>query len=273
MGLPAELGALTHEDPRIPDGKVEPVVLWQLTLGHPDHRVHVPFAAKLRDPEGVDDVARGQPERDGPVHRNVKLVGRGDAQLRVVEAPPVPLTGDLHDHRPIRWRPLGLEDALDGGNDDGHHDQRRSDGPRDLQPHVTVDLLRPGRARPLPVADQDVGQHRPDRRQNQHRPPEDCDVQVLRHVSEVRLGRDGGLGILLGAGRQNRDRQKRPCSRGPPLEDGAHHSGHTTKQIASTRAHTPTGSTRRISSGAAACRGLALDHHIRCELKWVRSGP
>ena len=109
VGLATELGALSPEHTLFLDGEVHPVPLAFFTLRHGHHRVHVPLSTQLGNPEGVDDVPGFQPQAHGPAHGKVKLVGGGDAQLGIVEAPPVPLARNLHHQSVALGRPLDLE--------------------------------------------------------------------------------------------------------------------------------------------------------------------
>jgi len=173
--LPAELGALALEGADLGGHDLEPV-----DLAGDD----VKLAQKLRHPERVNDVSRGQDELDplidGKVERrqgggNSRLAGQGHhgrglegAGLDVVEVP-VPLLGDHVDgdirflgdvH--LRRLELGGVEEQNGDHEHGH------DRVEDLDRHVVAQLLgQPDLVLPAPV------EHRapPDKPPDQHPDP------------------------------------------------------------------------------------------------------
>ena len=116
-----------------------------------------------------------------------------------------------------------VKDTLDGGNDDGHHDNGRGDGPGDFQTHVAMDLLGLTLARFLPKPDEDIGHESPHHDQDDHGPPEHRDVDVMGDLPVVRHRVDGGLQVLLPAGRQKGHGQERSRPLHPAYHLGVLH--------------------------------------------------
>ena len=157
----AELGALAEVDARLIGGDL-PVgdATWD----------GVALAVQGRNPVTVDDVAAGDLEFDLLTGRDHQLVGRDDVGRRevawigqvdaiepveVVAVLPPPLLADYH-HRRLPGGRLtvdgqrhgivlaGVEvgEGRDGEHPDHDEDQRRHEGPEDLEAEVAVDLFR-----------------------------------------------------------------------------------------------------------------------------------
>ena len=93
-----------------------------LAAGH-----HLFFDPEVGNEEGVDDVARCHAQHHRLAHRNLDLVGAGDA-VAVVEIPVELVGGDLNLHRPHRHRALVLEENPAVGRQEevvGHEHHRR----------------------------------------------------------------------------------------------------------------------------------------------------
>jgi hypothetical protein len=127
----------------------------------------VGLAGELRDPEAVNHV--GGLERDerarrprGVADRDVQLVGRHDPQLRIANLPPplVPHHRDL-DRVAGGRRPLDREDVPGCRQEQDDHDEKRHDGPRQLDLRAAVHLGRIAAvvSRAVPAADDRVDCH------------------------------------------------------------------------------------------------------------------
>lgn len=210
----AELSTLALEVAELGGGHLEVVAVVAL-LARDDVHLH----EEAGDPEGVDDVGRGQPELDGLVDREHqgRDLGGGSAfvdhrtaglgvTVGVVERPRPLLGHDLdHDIGVLVLEHLVLHG--DGPVEEHDHGKDGHDGVENLERQVVTGL-----DGDLVLATTAVGRDAPeDQAPHQHTCDEQCDPRPLPQVSDVDslfgargIGGHGptlGLGLVLGVAR------------------------------------------------------------------------
>ena len=199
VGRAAELGALA--------------VVLARRVGREDDAGHaagnrIALAAELGHPEAVDDVGAGDLEAHRAAGREVEVAGGDDAELRVLELPPPLVPDDLHPEGVLRRRGLRPEDRPHGREGDERQDDRRDEGPDDLEqraaPHLPWDRLGVALAEPDDRDQEEDLHYQEDRRV----PPEDLHEDPVGGPAEV------------GSRRQRRRRRVQESAAGQHESDG-----------------------------------------------------
>ena len=199
VGRAAELGALA--------------VVLARRVGREDDARHaagnrVALAAELRHPEAVDDVGAGDLEAHRAAGRKVEIAGGDDPELRVLELPPPLVPDDLHPEGVLRRRGLGPEDRRHGREGDEGQDDRRDEGPGDLEQRAAAHLPWDRLGVALPEPDDRDQEEDLDHEEDGRVPSEDLDEDPVRGPAEV------------GSRRQRRRRRVQEAAAGQRETDG-----------------------------------------------------
>ena len=129
-------------------------------------RDQVALAVELRHPEGVEHVLGREREIGRAAHRQIELVRRDHAVLRIPELPPPLVADDLNLQRARDRLCLRLEDRLDRWNGDEGEDDRWNERPAYFEGGVAVELL--GLAVAVALTETDENHHQQRLDENEH---------------------------------------------------------------------------------------------------------